>query len=396
MDSAVLLLALGGLFSAGLAADLIGRRTRLPRVTLLLACGVVAGSSGLDLIPPALTDWFEVISVIALTMVAFVLGGTLSRSTLMAHGWTILAISVLIVVVTLLGVTLGLTVMGLDLGLALILGAIATATDPAAVQDAIRQYGRETGFTKTLSGIVAIDDAWGVLVFALVVVVVQQMGGGGGSGLLLHAGYEVAGSILLGLAIGFPAAFLTGRISGGEPLESEALAVVFLTAGAALWMELSYLIAGMTAGSVIVNAARHHTRAFHEIEHIEWPFLILFFVLAGASLDWTALIAAGWIGAGYVVLRALGRVLGGWAGAVAAGAPMRARAWYGPALLPQAGVAVGMALVASEVFPTWAPTIMALTIATTVIFELAGPPATLWAVRRVEGPEPPPAPEPKP
>lgn len=384
MDAAPLLLALGGLFAAGLVADLVGRRTRLPRVTLLLGCGLLAGSSGFDLIPEALTEWFEVISVIALTMVAFVLGGTLSRSTLLAHGRAILAISVLIVVVTLAGVTLGLAALGLELGLALILGAIATATDPAAVQDAVRQYGRETGFTRTLNGVVAIDDAWGVLVFALVVVVVQQMTGNGGTGMLAHAGYEVAGSIALGLVIGFPAAYLTGRIGAGEPLESEALAVVFLTAGAALWLDLSYLIAGMTAGSVIVNAARHHRRAFHEIEHIEWPFLILFFVLAGASLDWTALIAAGWIGVGYVVLRVLGRVVGGWTGAVAAGAPMRERGWYGPALMPQAGVAVGMALVASEVFPEWAATIMALTIATTVIFELVGPPATLWAVRKVE------------
>ncbi|MEO1454842.1 MAG: cation:proton antiporter [Pseudomonadota bacterium] len=384
MDTAPLLLALGGLFAAGLVADLVGRRTRLPRVTLLLGCGLLAGSPGFNLIPAALTDWFDTISVIALTMVAFVLGGTLSRSTLMAHGWAILAISILIVAITLAGVALGLTALGLDLGLALILGAIATATDPAAVQDAIRQYGRETGFTKTLKGIVAVDDAWGVLVFALVIVLVQQMAGDGGSGMLVHAVTEVAGSIALGLVIGVPAAFITGRISGGGPIESEALAVVFLTAGAALWLDLSYLIAGMTAGAVIVNTARHHKRAFHEIEHIEWPFLILFFVLAGASLDWTALIAAGWIGVGYVVLRALGRIVGGWAGAIVAGAPVRERNWYGPALMPQAGVAVGMALVASEVFPEWAATIMALTIATTVIFELAGPPATLWSVRKVE------------
>ncbi|MEO1155522.1 MAG: cation:proton antiporter, partial [Pseudomonadota bacterium] len=86
MDTAPLLLALGGLFAAGLVADLVGRRTRLPRVTLLLGCGLLAGSPGFNLIPAALTDWFDTISVIALTMVAFVLGGTLSRSTLMAHG----------------------------------------------------------------------------------------------------------------------------------------------------------------------------------------------------------------------------------------------------------------------------------------------------------------------
>ena len=187
---------------------------------------------------------------------------------------------------------------------------------------------------------------------------------------------------MLGAAIGIPAAYLTGRLSGGDPLRIEALGLVFFTAGAAIWAEVSYLLAGMTAGALIASLARHHKRAFHEIEHIEWPFVILFFILAGATFDPAALAQAGWIGAGFVVLRIAGRALGGWVGAGLSGIPVRDGGWYGLALLPQAGIAVGMALVAGEAFPAHEATILTIAVASTVLFELTGPALTAMAARR--------------
>ena len=184
---------------------------------------------------------------------------------------------------------------------------------------------------------------------------------------------------------GVPGALLTGRLSRGEPLRIEALGLVFLTAGWALWLDLSYLIAGMTAGAVIVNTARHHTRAFHEIEHIQWPYLIVFFILAGASLDLDVLWTVGGVGVAYVVLRIMSRMLGGWLGATLVAAPRCERIWYGPALLPQAGVAVGVALVAADHMPDSAAEIMALTIGATVVFELIGPIVAAIAIRRATG-----------
>ncbi|MCE8546197.1 cation:proton antiporter [Ruegeria pomeroyi] len=378
------LIALGLLFLAGLAADQLGARSRLPRVTLLLFCGLMAGSAGFDLIPESLAAVYPIVSVIALSMVAFLLGGELSLRTLSAHGRAIVVISLMVVVVTQLTVSAGLAMIGMPLAAALIVGALATATDPAATLDVIRQ-GQATGdFPRRLKGIVAIDDAWGVLLFALVAVLAGAVeGNGSGPGLLGGALVEIAGSVALGLAVGLPGAYLTGRLSGGEPLRIEALGLVFLTAGLSLWLDLSYLIAGMTAGAVIVNLAHHHKRAFREIEHFEWPFMIVFFILAGATLDLGALWAVGPLLIGYVALRVLGRVLGGWAGAMLAGTAQAERPWYGPALLPQAGVAIGMALIAGDLFPQFADMITALAIGATVVFELAGPLAAAYALRRV-------------
>ncbi len=383
MDMALILITLGTLFVAGLAVNEIGKRTRLPRVTLLLGCGIIAGGSGFDVIPPGVEVWYEFLSVTALTMVAFLLGSSLNRKSLRAHGKVIFLISISIVLTTLVLVSLGLWLLGLDIGVALLLGAIATATAPATTQDVIRQAGVKNGFTDTLKGIVAIDDAWGLIAFSMVIVLVHQLNGDGDAQMLTSVAWELGGSILLGALIGFPAAALTGRLTEGEPLQIEALALVFLTAGLSIWLDLSYLIAGMTVGTIIVNQARHHTRAFHEIEHIQWPFMILFFILAGASLETSAFAKIGLIGLAYLALRALSRVIGGWTGAVLGNAPKAERPWFGIALMPQAGVAVGMALVASRQFPEWSETIMVLTVGTTIAFEILGPATTLFAIGRV-------------
>lgn len=166
-------------------------------------------------------------------------------------------------------------------------------------------------------------------------------------------------------------------------MQTEAIGIVFLAAGVAIWLEVSFLVTGMTAGAIIANFARHHDRAFHEIEHIQWPFMILFFLLAGAGLEIEALELLGWTGVIFVVLRVVSRLIGGIIGARIGAASRAQAAWFGPALLPQAGVAVGMALVAGEKFPQWAPVIMAITVASTIVFEIIGPPVTLLSVRRV-------------
>ncbi|NNE82112.1 MAG: cation:proton antiporter, partial [Silicimonas sp.] len=295
----------------------------------------------------------------------------------------VFTISLAIVGLTVVTVSLGLMALGTDPSLAVVLAGIATATAPAATTDVIRQSGIKNDFTRTVEGVVAVDDAWGLLAFSLCVSFATSVTGATEMS-SLPVVREIGGAILLGVMIGLPGAFLTGHIGGGEPLEVEALALVFLTAGLALWAEVSFLIAGMTAGAVIVNMAAHHDRAFHEIEHIQWPFMVLFFLLAGALLHMDALRAVGLIGLAYMALRVVARIAGGWVGARIGDAPVQERSLYGIALLPQAGVAVGMALIAASALPDYADQIIALTIGTTIAFELVGPVLTLWAVRRSE------------
>ncbi|MBV1902543.1 MAG: cation:proton antiporter, partial [Marinosulfonomonas sp.] len=333
METETQFLTLGAMFFIGLSAHLIGHRTPVPRVTLLLLSGLVAGQMGW--IPEEITGAYEFLSITALTLVAFLLGGSLKLSDLKVTGRRIFIISLAIVGLTLMVVSLGLIALGTDPALAIVLAGIATATAPAATTDVIRQSGISNDFTRTIEGIVAIDDAWGLLAFSLCISFAVSLTGTTESASLsvLH---EIGGALVLGIAIGLPGAFLTGHIGGGEPLEVEALALVFLTAGLALWAEVSFLIAGMTAGAIIVNLASHHDRAFHEIEHIQWPFMVLFFVLAGALLDIHALRDVGFLGLAYLALRITARIAGGWLGAHLGGAPAPERRLFGLALLPQA------------------------------------------------------------
>ena len=154
----------------------------------------------------------------------------------------------------------------------------------------------------------------GLIIFSLLLVVAKATVGDGSYSILSNSLWEIGGAIGIGLAVGLPAAALTGRLQDGEPIQAEALGIVFLCAGLAIWLEVSFLLAGMIAGATVVNLAEHHNRPFHEIEHIEWPFMILFFVLAGASFHLASLQLIGVVGLTYIVLRTFSRIAGGWVG----------------------------------------------------------------------------------
>ncbi len=373
MTSPEFLIAFGILFLAGLALDSLGRRVHVPRVTLLIMLGALVGPPVFDLLPAGIDGASDLLAPTALTMVAFLLGSALEPETLRAQGRQIVIISLTVVIVSVALISAGLALIGVPLASALLLGGISAATDPAATRDVVQQTGATGRFPTNLLGIVAIDDAWGLLAFSLVLTIASVLVGGGAGDHILNGLREAGGAIGLGLAIGLPAAFLTGRIKPGEPTLIEALGLVFLCAGLAIQFGFSFLLAGMVCGATIVNLASHHERPIHEIERIEWPFMLIFFVMAGASLETTDLKGMGFVGVAYVVLRFIARIVGGWLGGRLAGLPGRESRLTGLALMPQAGVAIGMALVAAERFPDIGKPILAITIASTIAFELFGP-----------------------
>ena len=379
-----ILITLGALFLVGLLTDLLGRRTPLPRVTLLLLAGFFIGPSGLDLLPSFQEDWFPVVTDIALSMVGFLLGHALTISSLQKRGKFVLWISIGAVLGTALTVFIGLILLGIQPEVALILAGIALATDPAATIDVIHQTGSKGEFSKILEGVVAIDDAWGLIIFSFLLAIAQALyGDGGGINILWVAGYEIGGALLLGLLLGIPMAYITGRLKKGEPTQAEALGIVLLCGGLAEWLQVSFILAGMVLGATVANLAKHHRRPFTAIEGIEWPFMILFFILAGASLNMNALQATSLLGIAYILLRLLGRMIGAWGGGVIGGADPVYQRWMGMALWPQAGVALGMALLASQHFPTLKNVILPIAIGSTIIFEFIGPVMTKKALVKI-------------
>jgi Kef-type K+ transport system membrane component KefB len=377
------LFAIGFILLLGLATDYLGKRTFLPRVTLLLIIGIIVGDEILGIIPVSISSRFELITDMALLMIGFLLGGKLTLKSLRKEGRQLLWISLSAALGTTIIVTLALIAVGVSVEVAILLGCIAAATAPAATVDTVQAYSRKNNFAQLLLAIVAIDDAWAMILFSFGLAVVSVLNGMQDSSVFLfEAAYETIGALLLGGLIGLPAAYLTGRIKRGQPMLTEALGLVFICGGIALWLEVSFLIAAMTMGAVIANLAKHHDYPFHEIENVEWPFMIIFFMLAGALLEPGMLAELGLIGVVYLLARICGKLLGAWFGARASQADKKTQRWMGMALLPQAGVAIGMALLAANEFPEYRQIILSLVISTTVLFELVGPVFTRLALRR--------------
>ena len=382
------LIALGGILLLGLLTDVLGRRTHLPRVTLLLIFGVIIGKDLLDIIPSVFSDRFEIIADMALLMVGFLLGGRLTAATLKNSAGQILWISISAAIVTTVMVSLGLVWIGVSEEIAILLGCIASATAPAAVLDVVTESGYKGRFSELLLSVVSLDDVWALLLFGIGIAVVRSISGLDGDMLpILIIAREIGGAIILGILIGLPAAYLSGRIKPGQPILIEALGIVFICGGLAIMLDVSFLIASIVMGAVIANFARHHEYPFHAIEGVEWPFMVIFFVLAGASLELSAVSEIGFIGIVYILCRATGKYLGVMLGSHCGKAGKETKRWMGIALLPQAGVAIGMALVASEHFPGYRQTLLSVIISTTIFFEIIGPVLTRMALQRARNDE---------
>ncbi|MDX1375762.1 MAG: cation:proton antiporter [Burkholderiales bacterium] len=376
------LLIIGVLLLVGWTVHALGKVIHVPRATLLLIVGMVAGPAVLGIVPAAVSAWFPEVANFALAMVGFLLGENLAGRHLRASARTVLYVSIGASLMPALAVAAAVGALSGNLALALLLGGIATATAPAVTFDIVRQDGRRGPLSRIVLGVVAIDDAWGVLLFSLMLVLAQALAGRGDmAGVLLAGGWKIGGALMLGVLIGIPMGRVTGRVHPGEPTLVEAAGFVFLCAGVAQLIGASYLLASMALGATVALSARHHTRPFRQIEGASEPFLVMFFLLAGHAFEPAALLGLGAVGVAYLVARTLGKIVGARLAARLAGAPRAIEQRVGWCLLPQAGVALGLALLANEQFPELGSVILPLTIATSVVFELVGSIITGWQLR---------------
>lgn len=379
----MMLLSLGILFLVGLVANEVGKRTRIPRVTLLLLIGALASPNALDIVPAEIHDGFPYVTQFALCMVGFLLGEQFVYGTFIKSGRAIWSITIAESLGAAGLVFLTLSLLDVPMIMALLLAGIAPASAPAAIMDVIKER-KLTGLLPTvLLEVVAIDDAFGIFIFAACLAISQLLNGSEGVALeFISALWEVGGAVIIGCLIGWPMAKLTGRMSPGEPTLIEALGFVLLCGGIAQLTGTSYLLSCIVLGAVVANVAKHHTRPFHAIEGISAPLLIVFFLMAGFQFHLAEFWAIGLVGLSYILARSVGLIAGGYLGAHIGGADKMVRNHIGWCLLPQAGVALGLGLMAAERFPDYGSQILSLLVGTTIVFELIGPLLTRYVLVR--------------
>lgn len=384
MPSEAIIAGLGALLLVTLALDAVGRRIRLPRVTMLILLGVVVGPIGLDLLPAAAEDWYPVITDLALVMVGFLIGREFTRERMRELGRKVAVLTVAQAIATTAVVAGGLVVFGVDVPVALVLGGIAAATAPASTVAVVQEDGQQTRFTRVLLGMVALDDVLGLLLFSALAAVAGALAADGASwGPITGGLVDIGGAVALGVVLGAAAAAVVRHTHEGEPTLEVALGLVLVSAGLGMWLDVSIVLLGVVLGATVANVL-HRTTAtpFRQIERAEWPLLIVFFFLAGATLEVQQLTQVAWLASGYIVLRAFGKVAGTWLGDRAVHATDGDGPWLGIAMLPQAGVALGLALVVGDRLPELQAIVVPVVVASTVVFELLGPIGTRWALKR--------------
>jgi len=374
------ILSLAVVFILSFFSARLTKKLKIPTVTAYVVLGILLSPNLLNLISPRFLAASDFFSNVVLGMIAFALGESFALSTLRRIGKVITGISLSASLIPWLLVTLSLWLLFRQpFYIAIVFGAIAAATAPAVVVMVTQEYKSKGEFTDTLLGVVAIDDAWALIIFGFSLALTKSFlyDNGNMAGIardLLRAFLEIAGSFLLGWFIAFAFNKFIRFIKYPKERLIYTLGFLFLTIGLAIGFGFSVLLSCMFFGAVLANTNTKSFDFFNSLREIDTPLYLIFFVLAGAHLKINVLGTAILLTVGYIVFRTIGKISGSYLGARLVGASSAVERYMGLALMPQAGVALACGLVAKHaVGGSLGDRILTITIASTVIFELIGP-----------------------
>ncbi|MBA3066748.1 cation:proton antiporter [bacterium] len=381
------------LFSLGLVllgAWLSGKIVKLislPLVTAYIIFGIIAGPDVINLVHRDLINVSPLISSIGLGLIAFNIGQNFIWSDIKKIGKMVAVIALFESLGAYVLVTLAARyIFSLGWAPSLCLGALSSASAPAAIMMIIKEYRANGLFTGTLLGIVAFDDALCLIILSISLAMAKTISVIGASDIaVLHALLFSIGSIGGALLVGIILALLIKQISyfvlTRENLLIFMLASIFIGIGISEMLEIPLLLTCMIMGAVIANIS-HETKYFDVLHEIDSPIYLLFFVFAGANLKLNAISSVGAIGIVYFVVRIFGKFTGSYIGGVLSDAPARIRKYMWLGLVPQAGVALGAALMVRDQLPQFGEMIFTTIVTTTVAYELLGPLCAKLALKK--------------
>lgn len=361
---------------AGLFSGKLMKKFKLPNVTGYIIFGLIIGPYVLGILPEDVVSKMTIISDVALGFIAFSIGSEFKLSYLKKIGKSPVIIAFCEGFGAVLLVDLALILAGCDIKFSLVLGAIASATAPAATIMVVKQYKAKGPVTDTLLPVVAIDDAVALIAFGISVAVAKIIGSTGNVDILsviISPVIEIIGGLLFGAVLGFILSALIKWFTGRGNRLSVAIAMVCLCVGISAICGFSSLLACMAMGAIFINTSKRYNELFQLTDRFTPPLFLLFFVVSGAELNVGILPSVGVIGIVYIIVRVLGKMSGASLGAIIGKASPEVKKYLGPTLIPQAGVAIGLSMAAVTVVPEFGANIRAIILCATIIYELVGP-----------------------
>ncbi len=384
------LASLGVILLFALLVGHLVKFARVPEVTGYLLAGMIVGPSVLGFVTHENLQALRVFSEVGLGLILFSIGAVFDLSRLKTVGAKVVGIAAiestavaLIVFVVMLG-------LGQGVRASVILGAIAVSTGAASTLMVIRENNSAGPFTDTVTAVIGLNNIFALVLFSLVAGSVEIAAMVADNGLtfarvaatIFPLIWELAGSAALGFLVGLLLASWASQVKESGEVLILLIGCVLLTVGVASALDLSPLIASLAVGATMANLSSKSRKLFEALSRTDPPLYVIFFVLAGADLNLRLLPSLGIIGGAYVAARTLGKIGGAWFGARRGAFGTSTERLLGFAILAQAGLAVGLVLIARQRFPDIAQTITTVVLGSVVVFEIFGPLSARIAIGR--------------
>ncbi len=393
------ILVIGFILFLGTLGGFVFKLLKLPQVVGYIVIGIAIGQTGIHLLSGSIITTLSPVSTIALSFIGFLVGAELKIPILKKYGMQFTSILLFESITPFFTVSIFVAATTFfvtkdiksSIALGVLLGAISSATAPAATTDVLAENRTKGPLTTTLLGIVALDDAVALILFAIVSTIASGLLGEKSLSLGAQIG-EIAYNITVSSALGVVAGLLMNLFAkwvkndDGRIL-AFAIAIILILTGVGIYLNLDTILSAMAMGFFIVNFAKFKTDdLFRIVDRFTPPIYVLFFVLVGAKINiWIISPYLGLLAVIYVIARTLGKSIGSTFGAKITHAPKTVEKYLKWCLLSQAGVAIGLSMSSGQMFPnTVGPTIVLIVTATTFIVQLLGPVSVKYGVTKAE------------
>ncbi|NOZ91763.1 hypothetical protein GM182_00370 [bacterium 3DAC] len=404
MESVILEVAI--IILTGYLLGILANKIGLPRVTGYIFAGLLLNPFTMQhvfhikLIEGAFVQSSTVLANLTLAIITFEVGGSLAIDAIKRLGKNVAYITVFEAEFAFIAVITGLYLFfhytnmfhagwRVDLALALVMGALASPTDPSATLAVMKQYKARGEVSSMIMMIAAFDDALGIINFSIAMAISAVLLSGAPirvSALILDPTKDILLSIAVGFLGGIVFKYMVTLVEGQDEdamMLPVVLGMLFLVFGLGQILDVDSLMAIMTTGAVIVNWCARKNQVFAVTDHVMELVFIVFFVVSGLKLDFSVLGGAVLVALLFAALRITGKFLGVFVGATLAGADDKIKKYTAGGLVPQGGIVVGLALLfaSKPEFQHYGAFIVSVTIGATIFHEIIGPLTSRMALK---------------